>query len=36
MPEWKIEDYRDRNGHSSLREFLDALKDRAREKRQRH
>jgi hypothetical protein len=27
MPDWKIEDYRDRNGHSPIREFIDALKD---------
>jgi putative component of toxin-antitoxin plasmid stabilization module len=27
MPHWKIEDYQDRNGHSPVREFIDALKD---------
>ena len=27
MPDWKIEDYKDRNGHSPVREFIDSLKD---------
>ena len=27
MADWKIEDYKDRNGHSRVREFIDALKD---------
>jgi hypothetical protein len=27
MPEWKIEDYKDGNGHSPIREFIDGLND---------
>lgn len=27
MPEWKITDYRDPNGHSPIREFIEGLND---------
>ena len=27
MPDWKIDDYKERNGHSPVREFIDSLKD---------
>lgn len=27
MPDWKIEDYKDRTGHSLVREFIDSLQD---------